>query len=374
MFEPRFLISNNVLRYIGRIEACKEVIDHAPLVPAWEAKFRENAFVRSVHHGTHLEGNELTLEQTERLVKANATNLTQGIAPTADESREAAERVGVFAKQRDIQEVLNYRSVLEWIDDQDIASTGVQTYTSEMLKQIHRRVVNMIVPQEQVGGYRKQQVVVRSVDTGEVVFRPPFAIEVPKLIEDCFAWINSAEARELHPVIRAGILHYELVRVHPFTEGNGRTARAIAMFLLYTEGYDIKRFFSIEEYFDRDIEEYYRALLSVQKSEKKDMTYWLEYFSYGLAIELDKIKEQVLKLSQDMRLKARLGTQVALSERQIMLLELLQQKGELTTSEANEALPMVSTDTILRDLKDLMHKGILRKHGVTKGVLYKLIE
>ena len=103
------------------------------------------------------------------------------------------------------------------------------------------------------------------------------------------------------------------------------------------------------------------------------MTYWLEFFAFGLAVELDKIKSQVVKLSQDARLKTKLGgTQVALTERQIILLEYLHEHEEFSVQQANYLIPLVSPDTILRDIKDLMDKGIIEKMGVTKGVRYVL--
>ena len=381
MYKPNYSISNNLLKYIGRIEACKEIITNAPLVPAWEARFREEAAVRSVHHGTHLEGNEVTKDQAEKLMRLDVGQ--------DEEAGQVAQDAGIYARHRDVQEIINYRSVLEWIDIHAADGRGFALFTEETLKKLHELVVDKLGPgdgasssvfsqplpvSQSTNSYRTQQVIVRSVESGEVAFRPPVAIDVPFLIQEFFTWSNSREAQDVHPVIRAGIVHYELVRIHPFIDGNGRTARALALLVLYSEGYDVKRFFSLEEYFDKDIQEYYRAILSVQESETQNMTYWLEYFSYGLAIELDRVKEQVLKLSQDLKLKQKLGTQVALSERQIILLEILQRQGQITTAEVNEALPMVSTDTILRDIKDLIEKGIIMKEGVTKGVVYKLVD
>ncbi len=381
MYKPNYSISNNLLKYIGRIEACKEIITNAPLVPAWEARFREEAAVRSVHHGTHLEGNEVTKDQAEKLMRLDVGQ--------DEEAGQVAQDAGIYARHRDVQEIINYRSVLEWIDIHAADGRGFALFTEETLKKLHELVVDKLGPgdgasssvfsqplpvSQSTNSYRTQQVIVRSVESGEVAFRPPVAIDVPFLIQEFFTWLNSREAQDVHPVIRAGIVHYELVRIHPFIDGNGRTARALALLVLYSEGYDVKRFFSLEEYFDKDIQEYYRAILSVQESETQNMTYWLEYFSYGLAIELDRVKEQVLKLSQDLKLKQKLGTQVALSERQIILLEILQRQGQITTAEVNEALPMVSTDTILRDIKDLIEKGIIMKEGVTKGVVYKLVD
>lgn len=365
MFTPNFRITNNLLKYIGRIEACKEVIANAPLVPAWEAHFREEARVRTIHFGTHLEGNDLTREQTELLFKVNGTG------PAGD----LAESVGVVARDRDIQEVINYRNVLSWIDEWGGYTGKSIEYSEHLLKQLHTLTTERLLPKDQVGEYRKAQVVIRSVENGEVVFRPPHHSEIEPQLHDLMAWLTSQTSMDIHTVIRAGIAHYELVRIHPFIEGNGRTSRAFTLLVLYAEGYDIKKLFSLEEYFDRDINGYYRALLSVQQSGAQDLTYWLEYFCFGLAVELDKIKQRVVQLSQDAKLKNKLGgVQIALSERQIAILELLQEKRSATTSDVNKILPMVSQDTILRDLKDMLKKGLLKKEGVTKGVVYYLKE
>lgn len=363
MFKPQFTITHNLLLYISRIEAARELIEHSPIVPAWESKFRDEARVRTVFHGTHLEGNDLTREQSEQIVRLD----------NVVDVESARQRSGIMAKDRDIQEVLNYRSVLEWIDQwQDFIGKEV-IYSEDILQTLHALTMQRILPDDQVGQYRKQQVVVRSAQTGAIAFRPPVSVEVPFLIEEFLEWVNDPEARKMHVIFRAAIAHYELVRIHPFIEGNGRTARAFTTLVLYSENYDFKRFFSLENYFDSDIESYYNAILSVQQSEVNDMTFWLEYFCYGLAIELDRVKQQVLKLSKDLQLQSRLGKQIALSERQIMLFELLQKQGEMTSLDASKILPNVSVDTILRDLKDLMDKGIIQKQGVTKGVKYSLV-
>jgi len=350
-----------MLKYIGRIDAAREVVNNAALVPAWESKFREDAVVRSVHYGTHIEGNDLTLSQAQKVV------LVDG-----ELASEVAARTGVMAGERDIQEVINYRQVLEWIDKWGPKMSKPVNYSEDTFRELHRLVVKRVLPETEAGEYRKVQVAIKDNGTGVVTFMPPPAIEVPFLVQDFFAWLNSEEGRAHHSVLRAGITHYELVRIHPFTDGNGRVARAMTMLLLYGEEYDVKRFFSLEEYFDRDAASYYRALSSVGEGENLDLTEWLEYFCFGLAAELDRVKEQVLKLSRDMRLKGKLGKQVALSDRQIRLIETLNKQSKLTTSEANELLPMVSPDTVLRDFKDLIDKGVVERYGKTKGAYYVL--
>lgn len=364
MYEPRYIISHGILRNVGRIDAARELVNHSALVPAWEMKFREDALSRIVHHGTHLEGNSLSFEQAQRLVRVNETV-----------SSSAAEKAGVVGRDRDVQEVINYRKVMGWMDDQVKKVAREGKYDEKDFRAIHKMVTDRILAVDQSGEYRSVDVVVRNSKTNEITFRPPPFVEVPYQVEEFFEWINSDEGREHHPVIRAGIVHYELVRIHPFVDGNGRAARAMAMMLLYSEGYDVKRFFSLEEYYDKNAASYYQALQSVGESEHFDLTYWLEYFSLGLASDLDKVKHQVLKLSRDMGLKKKLGHQVALSERQITILESMQNNnGIVRSGELDMVLPDISVDTILRDLKDLMNKGLIKKKGKTKGAYYQLKE
>lgn len=345
MYEPIFAISNKILKYIGTIEAAREVIENSPLVPAWEAKFREDAMVRTIHHGTHIEGNELNFSEAEKVLAG----------------------AKIVGRERDIQEVLNYRNVLKFIESYDKPDV-----TQETLKHMHELTVHRMLPDGTVGEYRKTQVVVKNSQTGEVTFRPPPAVEVPFLIKDFLEWINTTQSDELHTALRAGIAQYEVVRIHPFLDGNGRVARALATLVLFKEGYDVKRFFSLEEHYDREPLQYYEALQSVGKN-KGNLTGWLEYFTEGLAIELTRVKEKVKSLSTDLKLKKSLGGKpLALTERQIKIIEFVQENGFLQNKAFFELFPMISEDTVLRELKDLIGKGIVKKEGTTKGVRYVL--
>lgn len=362
MYEPRYIITHNLLKYVGKIEASKQVIENAALVPAYEKEFREEALQKDVHHGTHLEGNELSSEQAEQIIVLGETR-----------AEEAAEKAGIVGRDRDVQEVINYRRVMEWIDAQGREKAHGVKLNEDLLKKLHEMVSYRILPEDERGQWREVRVAVKNSRTGEISFQPPPFVEVPYQVEEFFEWLNSDGGKQHHSILRAGIAHYELVRIHPFTDGNGRTARALAMLLLYLEDYDVKRFFSLEEYFDKNASDYYKALQSVGEKEEYDLTFWLEYFAFGLAQELDKIKQQVLKLSKDVQYKGKIGHQVALSDRQIKILEKMQKEGgKAVSSDIEEVLPMVSIDTILRDLKDLINKGLVEKHGKTKGAYYEL--
>ena len=147
-------------------------------------------------------------------------------------------------------------------------------------------------------------------------------------------------------------------------------ARAIALLVLFLENYDVKKFISLEEYYDKDAATYYSSLKSAENGE---LAIWLEYFSLGLAIELTRIKEKVQRLSTDIHLKEKLGgKQVFLSERQIAIMEYIQRVGYLSNQSFQDLFPQISEDTILRDLHDLMKKGIIKKEGKTKASRYML--
>jgi Fic family protein len=347
MYQPRFTITNKILKNIGGIEASREVIDNAPLLPYFEKEFREDALVRSVHYGTHIEGNELNLSEAEKVLMGQ----------------------DVSARDRDIQEVINYRKVMDYIS-RFHPKDRREEISENVIKELHKLTVAKILPSEQCGIFRKTQVVVKNSITGEVSFRPPMAVAVSFQIKDLLEFVNASEEDDINSVLKSGAVHYELVRIHPFLDGNGRVARAFATLILYKEGYDIRKFFSLEEYFDKDALKYYEALQSVEKKDG-DLTLWLEYFTLGLSIELSKIRQKVESISVDAKLKEKLGgSAILLTPRQLKIIEYIQKIGYLQNQGFEGLFPMISEDTILNELKGLTHAGIIKKQGVTKGAKY----
>lgn len=347
MFSPVFSITNKTLKNISKIEAAEEVIRHAPILPLWEKQFRDEAVIRSVYHGTHLEGNQLEIGEAKDILMGK----------------------DVIGRPRDIQEIINYRKVIDFIDEE--AKRKIEKITEPLFKKLHRLIVYKILPEEQAGEYRLKQVIIRNSQTGEITFKPPPPLEVPYLMREFFYWLNSNAQMELHPFLKAGIAHHELVRIHPFIDGNGRVARVMATLILLTGGYDIRRFFSLEEYYDKDAIAYYESL---QKASAGDMSTWLEYFTFGASIEFEKIKEKILRLSKDAKMKERFGgQQIYLTERQIKMIEYIQEIGYVQNKAFNSIFTDISEDTVLRELQDLIKKGLIKKVGSTKGARYVMV-
>src|SRR5258708_2041122 len=166
MYNPKYSINNTIIKNIGIIEAAREVINHVPLLPYYEKEFQNDAMVRSVHHGTHIEGNELNLDQAERIIQGQQ----------------------VVARARDIQEVINYRKVMGFLGDLKVSEDSL-SLDENFLKKMNAMTVAKILPPEKCGEYRMTQVVVRNSLTGEVTFKPPAAIAVPLQVQDLLAFI-----------------------------------------------------------------------------------------------------------------------------------------------------------------------------------------
>ena len=220
------------------------------------------------------------------------------------------------------------------------------------------------------GKYRDIQVYVGDRITDEVIFMPPPPEKVPNLMKEFVSWLNSNDFFELHPVLIAGISHYEFVRIHPFVDGNGRTARALATLILYLREFDIKRFFALDDYYDSDRTAYYTALKSVDQK-TFDLTNWLEYFTDGVLISISRVKEKVLRLSIERKKKEKMG-QIALTERQMKILEYIQRNGEITTGDIAKMFK-ITRQGALKEITKLVDLEIVKLIGKGRGAHYIIV-
>lgn len=343
-FNPNFTITPAILSDVAQLEAARQLIANASLIPAWERQFIQEAQIRQAYHSTHIEGNPLSYTEAQK-VFVNGTEAQ------------------VLARDRDIQEIINYRNVVKYITDTPIAQLDEST-----LRHMHRLIVERLLPESQAGTYRNVEVAIINNQTKQKIFQPPKSPEVSLLVQRFFDWLNDPQVALLPAPLKAGIGHYELVRIHPFVDGNGRTTRVMAMLVLYAAGYD-RQFFCLDEYYDRDASTYYKVLQST--NETGDLTGWLEYFVHGLMVEFTRVKERVIELSRDHALRKKIG-QIALNDRQVALIRHMEEFGQVANSDWQRLMPKTSDDTILRDLKDLMAKKLVKKRGKTKAAYYIL--
>ncbi len=360
MFTPKYAITNKILFAVGKIEAAREAIGNASLVPVWEMKFKEEALIKTIHFATHAEGNILSKVAAEKIIRQDLQR--------DERANVVAQRAGVSGSEEDVQEVINFRNAMKYVDQLvRLSESGMRVALSEKeLVQLQSLIVERMVPSNEIGVYRKQM-----VEQKESAIDYPQPVEVPYQIEDFFRWLAGLRTGEMYPVIKAAIVMYELMRIYPFKSGSMKTARTYAYLSLAIDGYTAKQLFSFDEYFDKNRESGIKIMERTENGDY-DLTEFIEFFVDGLASEFVKLKEKVKRLSVDFRHKDGSGKQLALTERQIALIEVLELKGEINMAGAREVIPMVSDDTILRDLKVLVGKKLIKKRGSTKGSRYIL--
>lgn len=342
MFNPNFKYTNKIVNNLVQIASARGAVLNSYLVPKWEISLRRDALIRAAHASTAIEGNPLTLEEVSQLARGRK----------------------VTAARKAKQEVLNYLKVLETIEKYQEQGK----ITEKIILKLHKDVTKeTLEAPEHEGRYRELQVYVGNRITGEVVFMPPPPGEVPELMGEFIEWINSNDSSNLDPVIVAGLSHYEFVRIHPFVDGNGRTARALATLVLNLRGFDIKKFFALDDYYDSDRAAYYNALKSVDKK-ILDLTQWLEYFTDGVLLSILKVKEKVLRLSLEGHKKAARG-QVALTEKQAKIVGHIISDGRITSSEIQKMLK-ISRQAAHKELIKLIELNLIEQKGTGRAIYY----
>lgn len=348
-FKPKYTITDTILNNLTAIAAAREVIEQASLIPKWEAKLRRQAMLHNTHSSTAIEGNKLTLSQVQ--------DLSQGR--------------NVHAARKDKQEVFNYINALEKIPD--FASAG--EISVGLLLEIHKLITAQTLENASDSGVlRNRQVYVGKHvfdATGfhqEIVYLPPKTDKVPELVNEFITWLNLAlEKKEvINPVLLAGIAHYEIARIHPFVDGNGRTARLLATPILYLSGFDHRRIFALDDFYDRDRQGYYAALGTVDK-ETLDITKWLEYFTEGVAASVNEAKEAVLRLG----VKGKKGSnpQVALTAKQMKIIEQINSRGKVTNRDL-QTIFNISAQAVHKELAKLVEMKVIKSQGQGRSLSY----
>jgi len=332
-FNPRFNITNPITQALTRIERARGFLEAAKLSEEWIRRMERRALVLEAHHTTHIEGTRLTLEQSERLLAGE-------VVPEADPD--------------DVRELLNYRDAFELVSGH---LTDGGPITEGLIREIHKRLVAGVRGgSAEPGEYRRVQNYVINSATGAVVYTPPPAHDVPILMRELVTWLN--EEHKVHPVLVSGLAQFQLVHIHPFLDGNGRTSRLLSTLCLYRAGYDFKRLFTISEFYDRDRSVFYRAIQGVRER-GMDLTGWLEFFVEGLATQLDEVKVRGERaIRGDV-----IARQHRLSERQVAAVSYLLEHGRMSIQEYEALWPQVNRRTLQRDLKGLVDKGLLVERG-----------
>ncbi len=340
---PRFTITDAIARDLTIIERARGFLEAARLSDDWLTQMRNRALLLEAHHTTHIEGTQLTLDEAEQIWAGKKI-------PSADAD--------------DVRELLNYRGAFELVRGYLGRAMPI---TEAVVREIHKRLVEGVRGNfARPGQYRHIQNYLANNKTGQVVYTPPPPQDVAPMMEQLVDWLNAPTT--IHPVLVAGIAQFQLVHIHPFIDGNGRSSRLLSTMCLYRSGYDFKGLFTLSEFYDRDRPAFYAALQSVRQTDL-DLTHWLEFFTLGLATQLDEAKSRgVIVIRADV-----LAQRHALNSRQRAILRELLFTDGVTVGALQEKLASVPRRTLQRDLSVLEDKGLITRTGETNKATYQVV-
>ena len=282
-------------------------------------------------------------------------------------------RCGLTLK-RDVDEVKNYRDALYYITK---FIEKKQKITVKTILEIHRLTTKGVLDKEKSGKFRQNQVYVVSRRGNKIIkvsYTGPIAKQVPKLVKNLVDWMEKSKKENICPIIISGIAHAEIAAIHPFADGNGRTARLLATLILYKSGYDFRRLFALEDYYNQDRPSYYKAIhlgKDYQERAQGDLTDWITYFSHGFAHEMEKIHDAIIPLSLDAKMLKKIGGHVYLDKKQIKIMDFVMTMNKIERSDVEDILN-VSKRTAIRLINSLLKTGLLKTKGEGKKQFYVL--
>lgn len=331
---------------IAEIERLRTVVERSRILPSREVVLRKRASIEATRSSTGIEGNPLNEREVERAIEGNSMAFS-----------------GRF-----ITEVVNYKRALSYIER---LSDGKDQISTKNILAVHRLVMNNLLPKMKTGVFRKTPIYVVDVIGGKDILRytGPAAAAVSGLVNDLLAWIGS-DSHNLHPVLVAGILHFEFVSIHPFTDGNGRATRLLTLLYLYQKDYAFRRILVPDTYYFENRRKYYAALSRANtyaKQRSADITPWLEYFVSGFLTAAQEITEKITAVS----VSDKKGEIVTLTADDYRIVDLI---ASLRNVGINDIVPAVELPkrTVQRRLQYLTNNGILLRIGLGPATTYAL--
>ena len=257
---------------VSRIHALASVINGIPIPPGVQQTIDSLNILRAVRGTTGIEGSDLSEDEVRMVIEAVSDK------PVLPKNR-----------SRDEQEVRNAEQVMYFVADQ-LAADARRPVTESLICRIHEITTQNIDYENNVpGGYRSHPVEVQT-------YHPPSSREeVRTLMQGFVQWFTEGLPQDWDPVVRAIVAHFYVVSIHPFGDGNGRTARGIESYLLYQAGVNARGFYSLANYYYRRRDEYIGLLDHVRFSTNGDLTPFVLFALQGLMEELETVHSEILE-------------------------------------------------------------------------------
>ncbi len=343
MFQPKYTITNNLLAIIKRINTFVNELNNRRFPNVVLLELERTAREVSTYASTSIEGNPLPLTEVKKILKSKPAHI------------------------RDSEkEVLNYNQALQ--DLEKFLKEDKAKLSLELILQIQKQVTNELLPTFESGNLRQQIVVVNDPRTRQTAFLPPDAKDVRSLIEDLIEFINSNK-NKIDPIILAGIFHKQLVLVHPFMDGNGRTTRLATKVLLAEMGLNTFNLFSFENYYNQNVTRYFQTVGEFGNyydlAEKIDFTSWLEYFAEGIIDELLRVQKLLPDVS--------ITPETELKPYHLKMLEFIKNKSFIADKDYAK-LTVRAKSTRAVDFQKVINLGLIERKGKGRATYYILKE
>ncbi len=343
MLYPRYTITNHLLANIKRINSLVNELNNRRFPHVVLLELERSAREVSSYASTSIEGNPLPLTEVKKILKSKPAHI------------------------RDSEkEVLNYNQALQ--DLNKMTDKGEVTLSLKLILDIQKQITEGLLPSFESGKLRKKPVAVNDPRTRQAVYLPPEVQEVKSLMADLISFTNK-NRHTTDPLILAGIFHKQMVIIHPFMDGNGRTTRLVTKMLLAAMGLNTFNLFSFENYYNKNVTKYFQTVGEFGNYynlvEKIDFTNWLEYFTEGLIDELLRVEKLLPKLA--------VSPQTQLKPYHLKIIEHIREKGFIADREYAKVVDRAKA-TRIQDFKKLRELGLIEKRGKGKATYYVLKE
>ncbi len=338
MFIPAYQLSSSLLNNIVRIKNLIGELNEQKFPELILARFEKDSYAISAFASTSIEGNPLPLTDVRKILKNSPAHI------------------------RDTEkEVLNYNKALEYLNT---LVSKPELVTNAFICTAQSMVVQDLMKEKNIGRFRTEPVVVNDPRKRKIAYIPPNADDVTRLMDELTGYLEK-EYNTIDPLILAGIFHKQFVVIHPFMDGNGRTARLVTKYLLARMGLDTFQLFSFENYYNQDVTRYFSSVGVLGDyydiAESIDFTDWLVYFTDGIIDELLRVQ----KLLESSVLPQRL------TEHEKVIIEYIKKNGSISRSDYEKITERAHSTQIL-DFKRLVEKGIIARQGKGKTTYYTI--
>jgi len=343
MFQPQYTITDRLLANIKKVNALVNEINNRRFPQLVLVEFEKTARAVSTYASTSIEGNPLPLTEVKKILKSRPAHI------------------------RDSEkEVLNYNQALHDLNKK--LEEGKVRLSLGLFLKIQKQITDGLLPKFESGKLRDKPVMVNDPRTGKVIYLPPDAKDIKTLLENLTTFIDSNKDK-IDPLILAGIFHKQMVIIHPFMDGNGRTTRLATKVLLAEMGLNTFNLFSFENYYNKNVTKYFQIVGEFgnyyELINKIDFTLWLEYFTEGIIDELLRVQKLLPEVG--------ISPETNLQLYHLKILEFIKDKGFIADRDYVKLVDRAKATRAL-DFNKLINLGLIVRKGKGKATYYVLKE